>query len=131
MATATVAFRKCVINSQEYGGDDKHLASRVFFDLDIEGEGYANLYVDVRQSKTTDLKEESLEISGPYGYDGPFNCEVFQASLEFYYRQVIGEKGAGWDVLIGGPLQFEGWTIEQEMLVQFEVAESERGWQAP
>ena len=127
MATATVVFRKCVINSQEFGGDEHHLACRVFFDLDIEGEGYANLYVDVRQSTAPDLTDLPLEVSALYGYDGPFNFEVFLGSLEFYYRHAMGGKGLMFGIS-GNPLRFEGWTIEQEMLVQFEIPEENLEW---
>ena len=33
MAPATVTFRQCLVNALEYGSDDDHVGSRVFFDL--------------------------------------------------------------------------------------------------
>ena len=120
MGTATVAFRKCVINSQAHGPADDSLTSRVFFDLDIDGEGYANVYVDVRQSTEPGLEEAPLEISDLYGYEGPFNYEVFRGSLEFYFRQAIGGKESMFRTQ-GKFLTLTDWTIEQEMLVKFEV----------
>ena len=110
------------MNSQEYGGDSAHVASRVFFDLDVEGESYPNLSVDVRQSVDPQSEKARLEISELHGYDGPLNYEVFRGSLEFYYWQVVGGKGSMSGTL-GNPFPFDGWTFEQEMLVQFEVIE--------
>ena len=120
MATATVAFRKCVINSPEVDGDENHLASRIYFDLDIDEEGHANAYVDVRQSLVPGLEDEPLEISAIHGYEGPLNFEVFRGSVELYFRQATGGKGSIFST--GGKfLPLTDWTIEQEMLIQFEV----------
>ena len=120
MATATVAFRKCVINSPSSDSEEGYLASRVYFDLDIDKEGHANAYVDVRQSLSPGLEDQPLEISEIHGYDGPFNFEVFRGSVEFYFRQATGGKMSLFST--GGKfLPLTDWTIEQELLVQFEV----------
>ena len=122
MGTATVAFRKCVFNRQTTQREDEYLTSRVYFDLDIDGQGYANVYVNVRQADLLSAKAQPLEISDMYGYNGPFNFDVFCGSVEFYLSQVLGGKES--------MLSSEGcffpmtdWTIEQEMLVQFEVTD--------
>jgi len=73
MGVATLAFRKCVINSIADGADNDDKASRVVFDLDIEGESYKNVYVEVRQSRVPDFHETPLEISDLHGYNGLLN----------------------------------------------------------
>jgi len=35
MLTAKITFYKCVQDSQDYGSDDEHMVSRVFFILEI------------------------------------------------------------------------------------------------
>ena len=124
MGTATVAFRKCVFNTPATQSEPEYLTSRVYFDLDIDGQGYANVYVDVRGLAPLSAKDQPLEISDMYGYNGPFNFEVFCGSVEFYLGQVLGGKES---ILSSenGFLPLSDWTIEQEMLVQFEVMDEE------
>ncbi len=126
MPIATVAFRRCIFNSPEYGSDDDHVGSRVFFDLDLEGEGYANLHVDVRQLVREGAENEPLLVTRPQGYEGPFNFPVFQGLVEFYYRHAVGAKW-GMFGMRGLRMRLEGWAVEQEMLVQFEVFDEETG----
>lgn len=124
MPAATIAFRRCVVNSTAYGSDEEHVGSRVFFDLLVEDNGFANLCVDVRQLAREGTKNEPLLISRPEGYEGPFNFPVFQCLVEFYYRQAVGDKwGMFGNKDIG--MRLEDWVIEYEMLVQFEVYDEE------
>ena len=122
MGTATVAFRKCVFNRPAAQWEQDSLTSRVYFDLDIDGQGYANVYVDVRQSDPLRVKDQPLEISDLYGYNGPLNFDVFCGSVEFYLSQVLGGKKSMFSSE-GCFLPLADWTIEQEMLVQFEVTD--------
>ena len=112
MAIATVTFRRCVVNASEAGSNEGYVRSRVFFDLNIEGREFVDVYADVQADREGD---SSLFVSPPRGYDGPLNLQVFQGLVEFYFRQAAG----------GGPeglgLRLKDWTIEQEMVVQFEV----------
>lgn len=113
MAVATVTFRRCLVNTPEAGNNEAQTGSRVFFDLNIGGQEFVDLYVDVAQVNREG--EAPLLVTTPQGYDGPLNLHVFQGLVEFYYRQVAG----------GGPeglgLRLRDWVIEQEMVVQFEV----------
>ncbi len=121
MATATLTFRRCVMNSPEAGADDRHVGARVYFDLDVEGRQHADLFADVREPIGIESREAFLEVTTPYNYSGPLNIPVFQGLVEFYYRQVIGAGG----LLFGAKsadMKFIGYVLEQEMQVQFEVS---------
>ena len=124
MLIATVAFRRCIFNSPEFGSDDDHVGSRVFFDLSVGEEAYANLYVDLRQLVREGAEQEPLLITHPANYSGPFNFPVFQGLVEFYYRHAVGGKW-GMFGLPGVGMRLENWAVEQEMLVQFEVFDDE------
>lgn len=129
MPVATVAFRRCVVNSPEYGSDEDHVGSRIFFDLRLGEAAFANLWVDIRQVVREGVEHEPLLVSKPEGYEGPFNVQVFQRLVEFYYRQAVGTK---WG-MFGHPavnMRLENWVIEYEMLVQFEVNDEESPWGA-
>jgi len=112
MAVVTVTFRRCLMNASDAGSDEARTCSRIFFDLNIEGREFVDVYADVQANWEGDA---SLCVTPPQGYDGPLNLQVFQGLVEFYYRQAAG----------GGPeelgLWLQDWMIEQEMVVQFEV----------
>ena len=120
MPIATITFRKCIINVPEYAKDDRCTGSRVFFDLDIDGQQHQNLHVDVKQPFGRVEQTEFLEITTPQGYAGPLNVHVFRGCVEFYYRHVVGAGG----LTVGGKataMRFVGYVLEQEMRVQFEI----------
>ena len=121
MAAATLTFRRCIVNSPEYGGDEKHLGSRVYFDLDVEGQEHPNLYADIRQPIGFGSEAEFVEVTEPYGYAGPLNVPVFQGLVEFYYRHVIGAQGMMFGTQ-ATDMRFVGYVLEKEMRVQFEVS---------
>lgn len=124
MAIATVTFRKCILNSQEFERDDNWMGSRVFFDLEINSERYPNLYTDVKQHVGVGAEHEFLEVTKPQGYVGPFNFPVFRGSVEFYYRHVVGAHGSMFG-MPGIKMRPIGYVLEQEMRVQFEVLEGD------
>ena len=113
MAIATVTFRRCLVNTSEAGSDEAQSGSRVFFDLNIGGQEFVDVYVNVTQA----TREEAgpLFVTPPQGYEGPLNLPVFQGLVEFYYRQVTGGSPDG----LG--MRPRDWEIQQEMVVQFEV----------
>lgn len=112
MAIATVTFRRCLVNASEAGSDEAQTGSRVFFDLNIGGQEFVDVYADVTQANR---EGAPLAVTPPQGYDGPLNFPVFQGLVEFYYRQVTGGSPDG----LG--LWLRDWVIEQEMVVQLEV----------
>ena len=112
MAIATVTFRRCLVNVPEAGSDEEHVGSRVFFDLKIDEQEFVDVYADVRADRKGDAP---LFVTPPQGYDGPLHRKLFQGLVEFYYRQTAGGGADG----LG--LRLRDWTIEQEMVVQFEV----------
>ncbi len=115
MAIATVTFRRCLVNSSEAGKDKAQIGSRVFFDLNVGGLEFVDVYVDVQENREGDAP---LLVTPLQGYDGPLNLQVFQGLVEFYYRQATGGSWAGPGEL---GLRLHDWVIEQEMVVQFEV----------
>lgn len=94
----------------------------IIFDLDIEGDIYKDVYVEVSEEPKSGPDGKALVISKLHGYAGPLNYEVLRGSIEFYFRQVTGSK----KFHITGPgkfLSLTDWTIEHEMVVQFEMPE--------
>ena len=99
MATARVTFHSCIQNSQEAGdisNDKKHMFSRINFTLEVNGQKYENMYVDISQPFGTDYTKEPIEVGPPQGgsYNGPFNHQAFSEGVESYYRSLIGAQGS-------------------------------------
>lgn len=126
MPVATITFRRCLVNASACESDEDHVGSRVFFDLNIEGQAFGNVYVDVRQVIREGAEHEPLVVTPPQGYDGPFNFRVFQGLVAFYYRQAVGGTW-GMGGMQGLGRRLKDWAIEQEMRVEFEVDDGEAG----
>ena len=94
MAKAKVTFHKCIQDSLEYGSDDEHVVSRVFFTLAIKDKIYSSLHVDIKHAAGSELESERLEVGNPVGYEGPLNNEVFQNAVKKYYRNLLSSKGS-------------------------------------
>jgi len=65
MVPAKISFRELIQDSQDYGSDDEHMVSRVFFDFEIEGSVHSNLYADVKQPVGSSFETAPLEVSRP------------------------------------------------------------------
>ena len=44
MSKATVNFHRCIQDSQDYGSNDEHMVSRVFFDLEVGNKQFNGLH---------------------------------------------------------------------------------------
>ena len=86
MPIATIHFKSCIQDSQDYGSNDEHMVSRVFLDLGTENGLYSNLTVDIKQTVGEKFDTGPLEVAKPRGYDGHLNYAPFREAVEEYYR---------------------------------------------
>lgn len=125
MTTAKLTFHKCIQDSQEYGSDDEHMVSRVFFDLEIDGQKYPNLFVDIKQTVGGSFETTPIEVAVPEGYKGPFNYQAFRDAVEEYYRSLVGSKGSV--LRVKGGRMYNN-ILNKKKSVEFEVSGGDRGW---
>lgn len=128
MALAKITFYKLIQDSQEYGSDDEYMVSRAFFNLEIEGKKYFDLYVDIKQTVGTNFETAPFEIGIPHGYSGPFNHVAFREEVENYYRSLIGLEGRGIHIEGGRNIRMRNNIFIQEKIVEFEVSSDPAGW---
>lgn len=95
MATMKVNFESCVHDSEDYGSDDQHIVSRVFFSIRCEGLRYSGLHADIKHPLDGDFETASLEITVPHGYDGPISHEGFRRAVVQYYTMLVGDGEVG------------------------------------
>ncbi len=93
-AKAKVTFRSCIHDSLEYGSDDKHVVSRVFFVVEIQDKLYGDLYVDIKHVAGSELESEELEVGKLVGYEGSIDSKAFQKAVKKYYRNLIVSKSS-------------------------------------
>ena len=125
---ATVTFTRCVVNSQELGGDDEHMISRVVFDLGVEERTFPNLHVIVKQTVGSNFEMADLEVGPPKGYSGPFNHVAFRAATERYYRSCIGSTGMGLRVQGAARVTLVNCVVSLSQVEVFEVDGPAGGW---
>ena len=125
MKSAKVTFVRCEQDSQDYGSDDEHMVSRVFFNLEIDGDRYDDLHVDIKQPVVGNYETAPIEVGPPQGkrYTGPWNHNVFRSQVEQYYRSLVGSKGR--DIRITGDskdIRMRNCVHKIEKRVEFEVS---------
>jgi hypothetical protein len=93
MPTATVHFKELIQDSQNYGSDDEHMVSRVFFDLQVDDKKYPGAHANIRQEAGA-VASDPMEVSPPAGYAGPLDLQKFQTEVEKYFRSLVGSSGS-------------------------------------
>ena len=109
MASMKVNFASCIYDSEEYGSDDQHIVSRVFFGIWCEGLLYSGLYADVKHPVEGDIETDPFKITGPQGYGGPISPEAFKRAVGQYYRSLVGGGGLGTHT-VNGKLRMRDYT---------------------
>lgn len=128
MSIAKVTFKKIIQDSQEYGSDDEHTVSRIFFDLELDGDSHTDLRVDVKHTVGSDFETTPLEVGPPQGYDGPFNHDAFRIEAEKYYREAFGSSGTAIHIEDGSNIRMMNNIVFLEKVLEFEVEGRPTGW---
>lgn len=128
MSLAKVTFHKCHQDSQNFGSNDEHMVSRIFFVLEIGGKEFSNLFVDVKQTVGSNFENAPLEVSSPHDYKGPFNHDAFRKEAELYYRESFGPEGSAINWKNVKDLRMQDNIVFRDKTVEFEVKGSPSGW---
>ena len=129
MKKAKVVFQKCIQDSQEYGSNDESMVSRVFFDLEIDGQKYPDLYVDIKQTVGGSFETTPIEVGSPQGYRGPFNYVAFRNAVERYYRSLVGAQGSAIHIEDARNIRMYNNLLVKVQSVEFEVhGGADIGW---
>ena len=95
MPKATVKFSHMIQDSQDYGSNDEHMVSHVFFDLTVGDKRYPGVHAIVKQTVGASFESDPLEVSPPVGYKGPMNFDAFRKAVERYCRSSVGSTASG------------------------------------
>lgn len=128
VAKAKLYLKLLIQDSQDYGSNDEHMVSRVFFDLEVDGKMFQDLHADVKQTVGSSFETAPLEVFRPAGYKGPFNHEAFQQIIERYYRSLVGGKGSGIHIAGGSNIRMRNNRFAQAEVAEFEVQVAGGSW---
>lgn len=95
MAKFKVIFHELIQDSQDFGSDDQHMVSRVFFSLYKQGQRVGDFSADLKQVVGSDAESGEIEVSSPHGYDGEFDHQSFSSVAIQYFRSLVGSTGSG------------------------------------
>lgn len=125
MPRARVTFQRLVQDSQDYESFDPnedHMVSQVFFYLEVGGQLYQDMRVEVRQPYGTAFESEPLEVGPPIGsYGGNWNHREFADLVEQYCRQLIGSQGHGIRISGSSNIRMRGNTFASPMTGEFDI----------
>ena len=128
MKKMKIIFYKCIQDSQEYGSDDEHMVSRVFFDIEIDGERYEKLFANIKQTVGSDIETAPFEIERPTSYQGPLSYEPYRNAVEDYFRGLVGSQGSGIRIHGGSNIRMQNNTFIVQKIVEIDVESSDAGW---
>jgi hypothetical protein len=128
MTRVRVMLEKCIQDSQDYGSDDEHMVSRVFFSIEAAGHRSAG-HVDIKQTIGSDYERGPIEVGSPSDYAGPFNHEVFQREVTAYFRSCIGSAASGIRLGAGaGNIRMRNHTFMRQHAFEFDADAEGRAW---
>lgn len=128
MARMKVTLEKGIQDSQDYGSDDEHMISRVFFSIEGGGKRF-NGHVDLKQTVGSDYESGPIEVGTPTGYAGPFNYDVFRREVTAYFRGCVGSGASGIRIASGATnIRMRNNTFVRRHAFEFEADDSGIAW---
>ncbi len=128
MPKAQIRLQKMIQDSQEFGSDNEHMVSRVFFEIQVEEEKPVCLYVDVKQPVGSSFESGPLEVSSPIGYRGPYNHEALRDLVEQYYRGFVSANGMGINIQGEANIRMQHNTFVQHQVAEIDVNSADGSW---
>ena len=130
MPKAQLIFTTIIQDSQEFGSNNEHMVSRVFFDLRVGGDLHAGLAADVKQVIGTEYENAPLLVSMPQSLAGSVSYADFRKHVEQYYRESFGSSGSAFRFGPGTKVRTMHNVVSCRSVAEIEFLDSQRkaGW---
>ena len=125
---AKVRLNECVQDSQDYGSDDEHMISRVFFDVESEEKTHNGCYVAIKQAVGGTFEENPIEVGRPQNLPIRLNYEQFRAEIERYFRSLVGGQGSGIRIEGATNIRMRNNRFRRPKIVEIEIATGDQSW---
>ena len=130
MPKAQLIFTSIIQDSQEFGSDNEHMVSQVFFDLRVGADLHTGLAADIKQTVGDDYENAPLEVSMPQSLAGSVNYAEFRKLVEQYYRESFGSTGSAFRFGPGTKVRMMHNVVSRRSVAEIELLDSQRknGW---
>ena len=125
MKKIELLFKKCIQDSQDYGSDNEHMISRIFFEVD--GTEYE---CNVRQpyGESFSFDEDPIEVEAPKELQNKINYGQFRDEVEKYYKHLVGSSGSMINIQGGTNIRMQNNTYETEYRTEIDESGLSGGW---
>jgi len=124
MEKAKVFLHKCILDSQDFGSDHKHMISRIFFNIHIGEKKFNDLHVDIHQSAGSKVGSHISDLGKLPECASFFDREKFRKAIEEYYRSLESDSVSRIGIGAGNNLRLWNITIEKQATVELEIEET-------
>lgn len=101
-----VTFNRVVQDSREFGSTETHSVSRVFFELEQDGNIYQDLFMDITEAVGSTHGDEELSLGVLQRGDGEatgsgttppdtVDRDALEAAVRSYYQWLVNSAGFG------------------------------------
>jgi len=127
---AQLIFTTVIQDSQEFGSNNEHMVSKVFFDLRVGGDLYTGLAADVKQTIGIEYEHAPLEVSMPQSLAGSVSYAEFRKLVEQYYRESFSSSGSVFRFGPGTKARMMHNVVDHRSAVEIEFLDSpgKVGW---
>ena len=116
--TTRIIFHKVVQDGLEFGSDETRSISRVYFDLEVDGELFDDLYVDVEEPADGTHETEDIVVGQPRGVPTALDLESFEHAVCVYYQNLVTSAGYGKHLAKGKGFRSHGNELGLEQVVE-------------
>lgn len=125
MEKIIINFYKCIQDSQEFGSNNEHMVSRLFFEI-----GKNDYHCEVRQpyGSSYSFEEDPIEVSVPVELEKLVNYEQFREAAEAYFRSNVGKNGSGINMSNSINVRMMNNTFIKDFQITIDPAGMSGGW---
>lgn len=115
--TTRIIFHKVVQDGLEFGSDEEKSVSRVFFDLEQDGEIYNGLSVDLEEPLGATHETGDVSVGR---FDSPVTLErsAFEDAVRGYYQSLVSSAGYGKHLAKGKGFRSHGDELGLEQVLE-------------
>lgn len=114
MATI-VLFHHVVQDATEFGSTETRAVSRVFFDLEVDGEWRRDLTIDLEEPVGSSHQDNEITVGK---LKGVADQEAFEKVVRSYYQSLVTSAGYGKHLAKGKGLRTYGDKLSLEQAVE-------------
>ena len=126
MSKALLIFNTIIQDSQDFGSNNAHMVSRVFFDLRVGADLHVGLATDVKQAVSDDHENAPLEVSLPQSLAGYVSFIDFREHVEQYYRESFGSSESSFRIGPGTKARMMHNVVNRRSVAELEFFDSQR-----